>query len=161
IRQVLAIDRYDQDKAAETTRPKPANTFNQMLAEYESHTGVFSIAVSKPVPTSTDKFSALIEEYEQCRDYAAAVRQQILLLSQQTKINRHPEQSGTKPQTYETRIQSITGNHRQIETAKPQKAMELVPDRRSKEGRDAEILKVAMKQAELRRSQKSKISFVR
>ncbi|MEI7817412.1 MAG: hypothetical protein WCI45_09505 [Desulfuromonadales bacterium] len=39
--------------------------------------------------------------------------------------------------------------------------LRLVPDRRSKEGRDAEILKVAMKQAELRSSQKSKISFVR
>ncbi|MEI6206036.1 MAG: hypothetical protein WCP20_04585 [Desulfuromonadales bacterium] len=162
IRQVLAIDRYDQDKAAETIRPRPANSFDKMLSEYESHTGVFSIAVSKPVPTSTDKFSVLIDEYEQRRDYAAAVRQQILLLSQQAKSGVPPEQSETKPQRDVTRNQSITGKHRQIETAKPQKAMELVPDRRSKEGRDAEILKLAMKQAESQSSQrKSKISFLR
>ena len=162
IRQVLAIDRYDQDKAAENVRTKPANTFNQMLAEYESYTGIASTAVAKPVPASTDKFMALISEYEDRRDYAAAVRQQILLLSQQTKINRYPEQSETKPQTYETRIQSITGNHQQIKSTKPQKSMELVPDRRSKEGRDAQILKLAMKQAESRSSQsKSRISFSR
>ena len=162
IRQVLAIDKYDQDKAAETIRPRQANTFDQVLAEYESHSRAASIVIAKPVPSSTDKFMALITEYEERRDYAAAVRQQILLLSQQTKINRFPEQSGTKPQTYETRIQSIAGKHRQIETTKPQKAMELVPDRRSKEGRDAEILNLAMKQAESRSSQRtSKISFLR
>lgn len=162
IRQVLAIDRYDQDKAAETNRMKPASTFNQMLAEYELHTRAASIVIAKPVPESTDKFMALISEYEERRDYAAAVRQQILLMTQQKKIGVSPEQSGTKPQMHETRIQSIAGKHRQIESTKPQKAMELVPDRRSKEGRDAEILKLAMKQAESRSSQrKSKISFLR
>lgn len=162
IRQVLAIDKYDQDKAAETIRQRPANTFNQMMAEYESHTRAASIAITKPVPAPTDKFMVLISEYEERRDYDAAVRQQILLLSQQIKINRYPEQNGTKLQTYETRIQSIAGKHRQIETTKPQKSTELVPDRRSKEGRDAEILKVAMKQAESRSSQsKSRVSFSR
>jgi len=162
IRQVLAIDRYDQDKAAETNRRKPASTFNQMLAEYELHTRAASIVIAKPVPESTDKFMALVSEYEERRDYAAAVRQQLLHMTQQIKIGVSPEQSGTKPQMHETRIQSIAGKHQQIESTKPQKAMELVPDRRSKEGRDAEILKVAMKQAESRNSQrKSKISFLR
>ena len=162
IRQVLAIDKYDQDKAAETIRRKPADTFDQILAEFESRTRVFSIAVSKPVPTSTDKFSALIDEYEKRHDYATAVRQQILLLTQQIKIDVPPEQSETKPQKDVTRIQPIAGKHRQNETTKPQKSMELVPDRRSKEGRDAEILKVAMKQAESRNGQsKSRISFSR
>ena len=162
IRQALAIDKYDQDKAAETIRTKPTNTFNQMLAEYESHTRVASIAIAKSVPASTDKFMELISEYEERRDYAAAVRQQILFLSQQTKIDRYPEQSETKSQKNETRIQSITGKHLQIETTKPQKAMELIPDRRSKEGRDAELLKLAMKQAESRNSQsKSRLSFSR
>jgi hypothetical protein len=105
---------------------------------------------------------ALVSEYEERRDYAAAVRQQLLHMTQQIKIGVSPEQSGTKPQMHETRIQSIAGKHQQIESTKPQKAMELVPDRRSKEGRDAEILKVAMKQAESRNSQrKSKISFLR
>jgi hypothetical protein len=162
IRQVLAIDKYDQDKAAETIRTKPTNTFNQVLAEYESHTRVASIAVLKPVTTSTDKFTELISEYEERRDYAAAVRQQILFLKQQTKIGVPPEQSETKSQKDVTRIQSIAGKHRQNETKKSQKSMELVPDRRSKQARDAEILKVAMKQAESRSSQsKSKISFLR
>ncbi len=163
IRQVLAIDKYDKDKAAETIKRKPAKTFDQVLTEFESHSKVFSIAVSKPVPVSTDKFMALISEYEERRDYAAAVRQQTLILSSPRTKNGLPlEQSETKPQKHETQIQSITGNHQQIKATKPQKSIELMPDRRPKERRDAEILKVAMKQAESRSSQcKLRLSFTR
>jgi len=133
IRQVLAIDDYDRKQREDRIQATQVDRFKELLTAVErSMPSITSLPPELSVPSTS--FTAFITDYEERRDYAAAVRQQISLVAAGA-----PDKQTEKPRTM------VRQQH------------EPVPDRRSKEARDSELLERAMKLTERRRSKTHRV----